>query len=210
MSSSSWWRGISRIRSGNCDESRKEIFRDKSAVNDPALPGLSHGTVKLVEWTPRWVELYAHEAARLHAALGDLAVAIEHYGSTSVSGLVAKPLLDILVGGLQTTDPNPYIAALQPLGYDYAAAAGVPEHLVFGRGTARTHLVHVVRHGCAAWHQALAFRDALRADSGLRNTYAVLKRELAQLYGADRSQYTAAKSAFIEDVLADPVRRRSD
>lgn len=143
------------------------------------------------------------EAARLRAALGHLAAGIEHYGSTGVPGLVAKPLLDILVGGPDATDPAPYIAALAPLGYDYSAHAGVPEHLVFGRGAARTHLVHVVRYGGEAWHRALAFRDALRADARLRDTYAALKRELAQRHGGERNQYTAAKSAFVERVLAE-------
>jgi GrpB-like predicted nucleotidyltransferase (UPF0157 family) len=170
-------------------------------VNDPALPGLPHGTVQLAEWTPRWTELFAEEAARLRTALGDLAVAIEHYGSTSVRGLLAKPLLDILIGAPQATDASPYIAALAPLGYDYAAHAEVPEHLVFGRGTARTHLVHVVRYGGDAWHRGLAFRDALRADPTLRQRYAELKRELALTYGVERSSYTAGKSTFIEQVL---------
>ena len=171
-------------------------------ANDPALPGLPHGTVQLTEWTPRWAELFTEEAARLEVALGRLAVAIEHYGSTSVPGLSSKPLLDILVGGPQAADAAPYITALAPLGYDYAAHAGVPEHLVFGRGRARTHLVHVVRHGGPAWIRALAFRDALRADDRLRDSYAALKRELAGRHGADRSRYTDEKSAFIQQVLA--------
>ena len=175
-------------------------------MNDPALPGLAHGTVQLAEWTPRWTELFDEEAARLRAALGSLALAIEHYGSTSVPGLVAKPLLDILVGGLEATDAAPYTAALAPLGYDYAAQAGVPEHLVFGRGAARTHLVHVVRYGGGAWHRALAFRDALRADAALRDTYGALKRDLAQHHGGERSRYTAAKSAFVARVLAETAR----
>ncbi|HKG33226.1 MAG TPA: GrpB family protein, partial [Gemmatimonadales bacterium] len=85
----------------------------------------------------------------------------------------------------------------------YAAEAGVPGHLVFGRGAARTHLVHVVRYGGRAWRRALAFRDALRADSRLRDAYAVLKRELAQRHGCERSRYTEAKSAFIQDLLGE-------
>lgn len=170
-------------------------------MSDPALPGLTHGTVQLADWTPRWAELFTEEAARLRVALGDLALAIEHYGSTSVPGLVAKPLLDILVGGPQATDASLYIAALAPAGYDHAPHAEVPEHLVFGRGLARTHLVHVVRYGGAAWHRALVFRDALRGDAALRETYAALKRELAQRHGVDRSRYTEGKSAFVEHVL---------
>jgi GrpB-like predicted nucleotidyltransferase (UPF0157 family) len=171
-------------------------------TGDPALPGVIHGTVRLHEWTPRWAELFEVEASRLRRALGRLAVAIEHYGSTSVPGLAAKPILDILVGGPDATDPAPYLAALVPLGYDYAAHAGVPDHLVFGLGTARTHLVHVVRHGGAAWRRALAFRDALRADAGLREEYAALKRRLAERHSGERSRYTEAKGEFIERVLA--------
>jgi GrpB-like predicted nucleotidyltransferase (UPF0157 family) len=180
-----------------------------ACLSDPTLPGLAHGIVLLIEWTPRWAELFAEEAARLRAALGDLAVGIEHYGSTSVPGLVAKPILDILVGGAEATDAAPYIASLAPLGYDYAAHAGVPDHLVFGRGTARTHLVHVVRYGSEAWHRALAFRDALRADVCLRDEYARLKRELAETFGTERGRYTAAKGAFVERVLENAARHRA-
>jgi GrpB-like predicted nucleotidyltransferase (UPF0157 family) len=177
------------------------VRRDPVSASDPALPGLASGAVQLAHWTPRWLELFAAEASRLRARLGDLAVSIEHYGSTSVPGLVSKPILDILVGGPDATDPGPYMAALAPLGYDYSAHAGVPDHLVFGRGTARTHLVHVVRYGSQAWHRALAFRDALRGNAVLRETYAALKRELAQRHGVDRSRYTEDKSAFVEQVL---------
>ena len=169
---------------------------------DPELPGLPHGIVLLAEWTPRWAELFAEEAARLRLALGDLAIAIEHYGSTSVPGLLSKPLLDILVGGPEIDDAGPYLAALAPLGYEYSPSAGVPEHLVFGRGAARTHLVHVVRHGGAAWRRGVAFRDLLRSDATLREQYAKLKRELAGLHSAERHRYTAGKSGFIENVLS--------
>ena len=117
------------------------------------------------------------------------------------AGLVAKPILDILVGGLEAKDPSPYIQALTPLGYDYAEHAGVPDHFVFGRGTARTHLVHVVRYGGDAWHRGLAFRDALRRDAGLRDAYGALKHELAGRHGAERSRYTTEKGVFIERVL---------
>jgi GrpB-like predicted nucleotidyltransferase (UPF0157 family) len=170
-------------------------------VSDPALPGLVHGTVQLAEWTPRWIELFTLEASRLRAALGDLALSIEHYGSTSVPGLPAKPLLDILVGAPDATDAAPFIAALTPLGYDYAAHAGVPEHLVFGLGTARTHLVHVVPYGGDAWRRGLTFRDALRADARLRDAYARLKRELAQHHATERDRYTEGKGAFVQEVL---------
>jgi GrpB-like predicted nucleotidyltransferase (UPF0157 family) len=144
--------------------------------------------------------------AGLRNALGPLALGIEHYGSTSVPGLAAKPILDILVGGPQVTHAAPYVARLEPLGYDYAPQAGVPEHLIFGRGAARTHLVHVVLHGGPAWRRALSFRDALRGNPHLAADYQRLKRELATRHARERSEYSAAKTAFIEYVLQ-AVRR---
>jgi GrpB-like predicted nucleotidyltransferase (UPF0157 family) len=170
---------------------------------DDALPGLPPGVVQLRSWTPRWQTLFEEEAGRLRHALGPLALGLEHYGSTSVPGLLAKPILDILVGGPSPLDPAPYVGALLPLGYEYAPRAGVPEHLVFGRGRARTHLVHVVEHGGSAWQRDLRFRDLLRADAALAAAYAALKVALARRYPADRASYTAAKAGFIERVLAD-------
>jgi GrpB-like predicted nucleotidyltransferase (UPF0157 family) len=170
-------------------------------LSDQALPGVPHGHVVLADWTPQWGDLFTQEAARLRAALGPLALAIEHYGSTSVPGLRAKPILDILVGGRQATDPAPYVAALAPLGYEYAPWAGVPEHLVFGLGFDRTHLVHVVLFDGLAWRQALHFRNALRADPALREKYAALKERLARERPTERARYTEEKAAFVERVI---------
>jgi len=175
----------------------KELF-----LTDDALPGLAHGVVQLTKWTPRWQVLFEQEAVRLGQALGPLALAVEHYGSTSVPGLVAKPILDILVGAPAPLKPNPLVAALAPLGYEFAPEAGVPNHLVFGRARLRTHLVHVVEHRGAAWERALRFRDLLRADPALASAYAELKTALAQRHPTDRASYTAAKAAFIERALA--------
>jgi GrpB-like predicted nucleotidyltransferase (UPF0157 family) len=173
-----------------------------AALTDDALPGLAHGVVQLTSWTPRWQTLFEEEAARLAQALGPLALGIEHYGSTSVRGLLAKPILDILVGAPAPLDPAPYVAALVPLGYEFAPEAGVPDHVVFGRGRARTHLVHVVEYRHRAWDRGLRFRELLRTDPALARAYGELKTTLAQRHPADRASYTAAKAAFIERALA--------
>src|SRR4029079_9203276 len=135
--------------------------------HDPALPGVPRGVVWLAEPTARWAELFAEEAVRLRAALGPLAVDVEEYGSTSVPDLRAKPILDILVGARDPVEPGPFVTALAPLGYEYVPKAGVPDHLVFGCGVARTRLVHVVAHDSDVWRRALRFRDSLRADASL-------------------------------------------
>jgi GrpB-like predicted nucleotidyltransferase (UPF0157 family) len=178
------------------------VFEENAPMHDDALPGVPHGVVRLIPWTPRWTTLFEQEARLLQAALGPLALGLEHYGSTSVPGLPAKPILDILVGVRPPLDPTPYVAALAPLRYEYVPWAGVPEHLVFGRDEVRTHLVHLVEYGGSAWQRGLRFRDILRADPALAAAYAKLKMGLALDHSADRPRYTAGKATFIESVLA--------
>ena len=92
---------------------------------------------------------------------------IEHYGSTAVPGMRAKPILDILVGVDPLGDWEKCRLPLEKLGYDYAEKAGVPGHYTFGRGrdlTERTHLLHVMKCLGASWTTGLALRDRLRGD----------------------------------------------
>lgn len=164
--------------------------------------GLARGQVRLAEPTPRWAALYAEEAARLARALAAYGAALAHCGSTSVPGLPAKPILDLLVGAPAPLDVVGLARVLAPLGYEHAPWAGVPGHEVFGRGQPRTHLLHVVPAGGPAWARMLRFRDALRADAALMAEYAALKRALAARYPEDRAAYTEAKGLFITRVLA--------
>lgn len=166
------------------------------------LPGLAKGLVILAEPAPEWASLYAEEAARISAALGAGVLAIEHYGSTSIPGIKAKPIIDLLVGVPRLGDALNHIGAMEALGYDYAAHAGVPDHHIFGKGVARTHLAHFVEHEGASWGECLRFRDRLRADPELARAYERLKVELAVRYPQDRATYTAGKTAFVTNVLA--------
>lgn len=167
-----------------------------------ALPGLLPGKVFLSEPSPAWADLYAAEARRLRDALGAGVVAIEHYGSTSIPGIKAKPVIDLLIGVRRLDDALALIPAMEALGYDHAAHAGVPEHHVFGQGLARTHLAHFVEHGGESWRACLAFRDALRADPVKARAYEALKVDLAARFPQERAAYTAGKTAFVEGVLA--------
>src|SRR5574341_567856 len=84
---------------------------------DDAVLGLARGTVRLVNGDPGWPGAFQRLAARLRPALGPLAVAIEHVGSTAVPGLAAKPILDIAVGLAPDADPGQFVARLAPLGW---------------------------------------------------------------------------------------------
>jgi GrpB-like predicted nucleotidyltransferase (UPF0157 family) len=116
----------------------------------------------------------------------------------------AKPILDMVLGVPEPTEVGAIKSALAPLGYEHATWAGVPEHEVFGRGSPRTHLIHVVLIGSAAWDRMLRFRDRLRNDALLAAEYADLKRKLAETYRDDPSTYTDGKSGFVTRVLALP------
>ncbi|GLQ57252.1 GrpB family protein [Devosia nitrariae] len=167
--------------------------------------GLKRGVNVLVDYDPAWPAEFVAERERLTAALGTIAKGIEHYGSTSVVGMRAKPLLDILVGVLPLADwaccPEPLAA----LGYDYAENAGVAGHYIFGRGPeagVRTHLVHVVEFQGESWRSNLAFRQALRGDAALRQAYVAIKEAAVAQAPVGRGKYTALKRDFIDTAKA--------
>src|SRR5262245_3258094 len=96
--------------------------------------GLKHGINLLVDYDPQWPIAFAAEKARIHSAVGTVARGIEHYGSTAVLGLRAKPILDILVGVAPLEAWIQCKLPLERLGYDYAEHAGIAGHFIFGRG----------------------------------------------------------------------------
>jgi len=167
--------------------------------------GLKHNTNVLVDYDPGWATAFAEEKIRLATVLGPVAQGIEHYGSTSVSEMKAKPILDILVGVTPLSDWKKCHDPLIGLGYDYAAQAGVPGHYIFGRGrdaTERTHLVHVVEFLGESWRSNLAFRDALRRDPVLRQAYLAEKQRAIAAAPDSCAQYNAQKQAFIDAAKA--------
>lgn len=169
------------------------------ADDEPVL-GLRHGTVRLAPHTPRWAERYREEEARLREALEGVAVDIQHFGSTAILGIRAKPILDIIAGVRRMDDVFERREQLRALGYEYVPGAGVPGHHVFGKNQPRTHLLHVVEHGGRDWTENLWFRDRLRADPALAAEYDALKARLAEAHANDRAGYTAEKSAFVQRI----------
>jgi GrpB-like predicted nucleotidyltransferase (UPF0157 family) len=163
--------------------------------------GLKKNLNLLVDYNPLWEAAFIEERKRLAGALGDIAKGIEHYGSTAVPGMRAKPILDILVGVSPLDDWVRCRALLEALGYDYAANAGVPGHHIFGRGrnsTERTHLVHIVKFLGEEWCSNLALRDALRRDESLRAKYLEVKERAIVASPANRAKYTELKARFLQ------------
>ena len=164
--------------------------------------GLERTANRLAAPNPLWGRAFEEEAARIRAAAGPDVLAIEHYGSTSVPGLRAKPIIDLLVGVADLSVADRHAPAMLALGYDDSGNGGVDGHRIFGKGAARTHLAHFVVHGGAEWVATLRFRDMLRADAGLCTAYEQLKSRLVTEHPTDRAAYTVGKSEFILAALA--------
>ena len=161
--------------------------------------------VQLVEPDPSWPAQFAAEARAIAAALRPLEPRLEHFGSTAVPDLPAKPIIDLLI----ILDDLPawpqLIAPLAGLGYVYWAGNPRPDRMFFVKGMPpygprRSHHAHV--RISADTTAELAFRDWLRAHPAEATQYAKLKRELVERFGSDREAYTAAKSGFIQEILA--------
>ncbi|MDO5506612.1 MAG: GrpB family protein [Pseudoxanthomonas suwonensis] len=156
-------------------------------------------------WSEAWPRMFEQERERLLAAL-PAGFVIEHVGSTAVPELAAKPIVDMLLGASRLEAVDAVLPVLAGLGYDYR-----PEHedafpdrrfLAWPMTRPRRFHLHGVRIGGEFWQSHLAFRDRLRADTGLAGEYGTLKQRLVQAFGDDRAGYTAAKSPFIQQVLA--------
>lgn len=170
--------------------------------------GLIPGTVTLCDYDPQWPEDYRREAERLSNATGGPPGAsgarikeIAHIGSTSVPGMMAKPMIDMMVGLHTLADVPDLIPILTALGYEYKGEFGIPDRHFFTLGNPTTHHVHMVYHGGPFWRLNLLFRDHLRQNPHEASAYVALKRELAAKYANNRESYTKGKDAFIRSML---------
>lgn len=144
-------------------------------------------------------------ASELKACLGDVAVEIEHVGSTAVPGLAAKPILDVAVGLTPGVDVEEVAALLEQMDFEYRADKGDQGGRLFvlnARPRHRVAHVHVVEYGDARWRRYLALRDRLRRDVEARGRYEAVKRDLARQFPADRPNYTAGTASVVEEILS--------
>ncbi|HMD54779.1 MAG TPA: GrpB family protein, partial [Phycisphaerae bacterium] len=168
--------------------------------------GLSRDTVQVVPYQSCWAQLFLQEADRLRLALGSVIGRIEHIGSTSVPGMNAKPIIDMLAAVEKLSSAGIVIPALERLGYEHCRDNPVPGRLFFvlGPQTGRTHYLSLAEAGSAFWCDHMAFRDYLLTHPAAANDYLVLKQRLAARFAHDRASYTAAKNDFITNVLSSP------
>jgi len=160
--------------------------------------------VVIVDYDLRWPRMFAEERARILAAIGSRDVTVEHVGSTAVPGLVAKPIIDILVGVRRLDEATACIPPLEHIGYEYIPEREIerPERRFLAKPTTkpRTHHIHMVEAGSAFWDRHLLFRDYMRTHGEAADAYARLKRELVVKFREDRDAYTEGKTVFIRDI----------
>jgi len=153
--------------------------------------------IVIVDYSPAWPLEFERLRDRVAAAVGNLAVAIEHVGSTAVPGLAAKPVIDLVIV-VEPEDMQAAIDRLTVIGYVHQGNLGVEGREAFGvpEGERRHHL-YVSPTDSEELRAQLAFRNRLRADRELATEYEALKRELASRFRDDRVAYTDAKTAFV-------------
>jgi GrpB-like predicted nucleotidyltransferase (UPF0157 family) len=162
--------------------------------------------VIIVPYDPNWRKLYEIELEEIVARIGEYIQDIQHMGSTSVEGLAAKPIIDMMIGIRTLDDAKHCIPSLEAMGYEY-----VPEfekdlpmrrYLRKSIDGIRTNHIHMVERSSDFWNKHIAFRDILRTHATVRDEYAALKYRLSEAYRDDREGYTDAKTDFIETALS--------
>lgn len=157
--------------------------------------------ITLVEYDPRWPELFDREADRVRSILGNKALRVEHVGSTSVPGLCAKPIIDMLLVVADSADEPSYVPALEAAGYTLRIRE--PEwfeHRMF-KGPDIDINLHVFSAGMSEIERMLRFRDWLRANDTDRDNYARVKRNLAQRVWRHVQHYADAKTSIIQEIM---------
>ena len=165
--------------------------------------------ILLVAYDPTWPDRFQHEAERIRRALGKRALRIEHVGSTSVPGLPAKPIIDVLLVVADSANETDYATALEEADYKlHVREPGWYEHRMF-KGPENDVNLHVFSVGSPEVARMLAFRDWLRTNEADRELYALSKRTLAEQKWKYTQNYADAKTPVIEEIMS-RVRGRGD
>ncbi|MDL2205411.1 GrpB family protein [Eubacteriales bacterium OttesenSCG-928-N13] len=161
-----------------------------------------NGTVLLADYNPDWPMWFEGEAKKIKAILGDKALHIHHVGSTSVPGLCAKPVIDILLFVRDSAEEADYVPLMEAARYRLRIREpDWYEHRLF-KGPDVDINLHVFSEGCEEPERMLAFRDWLRMNESDRELYASVKRELANRAWTHIQHYADAKSKVVADIMA--------
>ena len=160
------------------------------------------GDIQIVDYDPTWPDSYAREANRVRAVLDARVVRLEHVGSTSVPGLAAKPIIDIVLEVPDSSDDGAYVPDMETAGYVLRIReSDWFEHRMF-KGPDIDINLHTFSAGCPEVERMLIFRDWLRSNVADRDLYLRVKRELAARDWKHTQQYADAKTDVVKEILA--------
>ena len=161
-------------------------------------------TIEVVDYRPEWEKMFQEEAKKIQKILGKNCIAIYHIGSTSVKGLAAKPIIDIMPVVRDISLVDAHDPEFRALGYDCRGEFGIPGRRYLRKGgDERTHQIHIFQaddqHNI---RRHLAVRDYLRSHEAARAAYAELKKKLAQRFPYDIEGYCDGKEEFVQRMEA--------
>ena len=166
--------------------------------------GLDYNSLRLDRTTPEWVEAGARLRREVANRLAGLAAEVEHVGSSSVEGLLAKPIIDLSIGLTADQELMPVRTRLESAGWIYRGDAGSQGGHVFVLESAPWHRVahaHVVEHLGEQWRNYVRLRDLLRRSPEARQRYEDTKLRLIKEFGDDRIVYTEGKTEIVASLL---------
>src|SRR4051812_7480947 len=159
--------------------------------------------VVLADYDPAWRDRFAREAGRIRGALGDRAVVLEHAGSTSVPGMAAKPIVDVVLGVADPAAEDAYVPALEAVGYAlHIREPGWHEHRLLKPPDHGVNL-HVFAADSPEIARMLRFRDRLRSSPEAFELYLTTKRALAAHTWPRVQDYADAKDAVVAEILGE-------
>ncbi len=164
--------------------------------------GLKRGIVKLIPYQKQWHNEFIKEKTFLLKLL-KIKIDIVHIGSTAVPELLAKPIIDIIIGLTPNIQTEQIYKILSENRYEDRGEEGISERRLFVKGSEheRTHHLHIIDKDSDRWHNYLLFRDYLRQHKSACKEYNLLKQKLAKKYPTNREEYTNGKADFINKIL---------
>ncbi|MHA2423937.1 MAG: GrpB family protein [Candidatus Thorarchaeota archaeon] len=159
--------------------------------------------IEVVPYDPEWLKKYEEEANLIRSILGEELIEIHHVGSTSIPGILAKPIIDILPVVRDIGKINDFNPQFIENGYKPRGEGGLPGRRYFSKGAPyahlRTHHIHIYQVGHEDIERHLAFRDYMIAYPKEAHVYGELKKQLAAKFPKDALAYSDGKDAFIQE-----------
>jgi len=172
--------------------------------NSWGLLGADKGHVEIVDYRREWAEIFEREREAILDKCRPWVKEVHHVGSTSVPGLAAKPILDIMPVVANPVDGENAVEPMTTLGYRYRGDNELPGRFYFDKivdGRTVVHC-HMYPQDHSDVRKLVAFRDRLRTDRETASEYERLKRNLASKYRDDRVSYTDSKGTFVNEITA--------